>query len=123
MTPTLLAVIAIVVGALVGAAIGYFLSARAMAQRGELSEKKAEALLKDTQDRADKRASDLLAEARVLHLAESRTTKYGFLAAAYRHFGDNMKIGVGYNFGHFSDDLRDLTYDDQGIFLNAIGKF
>ena len=66
---------------------------------------------------------DLLAEARVLHLAESRTTKYGFLAAAYRHFGDNMKIGVGYNFGHFSDDLRDLTYDDQGIFLNAIGKF
>ncbi|MEZ5339765.1 MAG: ribonuclease Y [bacterium] len=64
MTPTLLAVIAIVVGALVGAAIGYFLSARAMAQRGELSEKKAEALLKDTQDRADKRAADLLAEAR-----------------------------------------------------------
>ncbi|MCB1381779.1 MAG: TonB-dependent receptor [Notoacmeibacter sp.] len=66
---------------------------------------------------------DLLAEARVLHLAESDSTKFGFLAAAYRHFGDNMKIGIGYNFGHFSDDLRDLTYDDQGIFLNAIGKF
>ena len=66
---------------------------------------------------------DLLAEARMLHLAESGTTKYGFLAAVYRHFGDNMKIGLGYNFGRFSDDLRDLTYDDQGIFLNAIGKF
>ena len=40
-----------------------------------------------------------------------------------RRVGDNMKIGVGYNFGHFSDDLTDLTYDDHGIFVNAVGKF
>jgi hypothetical protein len=30
---------------------------------------------------------------------------------------------VGYNFGSFSDDLRDLTMDDYGIFINAVGKF
>jgi hypothetical protein len=37
--------------------------------------------------------------------------------------GDNFNIGVGYNFGRFSDDLRDLVADDHGIFINAIGKF
>ncbi len=66
---------------------------------------------------------DFLAEARVLHLVETGTTQYGFLAALYRHFGDNMKLGVGYNFGRFSDDLRDLTLNDQGVFINAVGKF
>ena len=29
----------------------------------------------------------------------------------------------GYNFGSFSDDLRDLTLDDRGVFLNMVGKF
>ena len=66
---------------------------------------------------------DLLVEGRVLHAVESKQTNYGFLAAAYRHIGDNMKVGVGYNFGRFSDDLTDLTYDDKGVFLNVIGKF
>jgi hypothetical protein len=32
-------------------------------------------------------------------------------------------VGVGYNFGRFSDDLRDLTLDDEGVFFNAVGKF
>ena len=66
---------------------------------------------------------DLMAEARVLHAVEARQTNYGFLAAAYRHVGENMKIGIGYNFGSFSDDITDLTHDDQGVFLNVVGKF
>ncbi len=66
---------------------------------------------------------DLLVEGRVLHGVEANETKYGFLAAGYRHFGDNLKVGVGYNFGDFSDDLTDLVHDDQGVFLNVIGKF
>lgn len=66
---------------------------------------------------------DVLLEGRVLHLPDSSTTDYGFLVAAYRHVGDNFKLGVGYNFGRFSDDMRDLTYDDQGFFVNMIGKF
>jgi hypothetical protein len=66
---------------------------------------------------------DLLAEARVLYSAQSKQTNFGFLAAAYRHFGNNMKVGVGYNFGKFSDDLSDLTYNDKGVFFNVIGKY
>jgi len=66
---------------------------------------------------------DVMVEGRVLHTPEIDTTKYGFVAAAYRHFGDNFKVGVGYNFGQFSDNVADLTYDDGGIFINMVGKF
>jgi hypothetical protein len=66
---------------------------------------------------------DALLEGRVLHLPEAQSTRYGALAALYRHFGDNLKVGVGYNFADFSDDLTDVTYDNQGVFLNIIGKF
>lgn len=66
---------------------------------------------------------DLLLEGRVMHMSEAKTTDFGALAAVYRHIGDNFKLGVGYNFGRFSDDLRDLTMDDRGVFLNLIGKF
>lgn len=65
---------------------------------------------------------DLLLEGRVLHMPSADTTDYGVLAAVYRHVGKNVKIGVGYNFGVFSDDLRDLTLDDKGVFLNVVGK-
>jgi len=30
---------------------------------------------------------------------------------------------VGYNFANFSDDLTDLDYDAEGVFVNLIGKF
>ena len=65
---------------------------------------------------------DFLLEARQLH-AQDVGTEFGVLAAAYRHFGNNLKVGVGYNAGSFSDDLADVTYDDKGIFLNIVGKF
>ena len=66
---------------------------------------------------------DALAEARALWSPSADTVDYGALIALYRHVGDNLKVGVGYNFGRFSDDLRDLTLDDQGVFLNVVGKF
>ena len=66
---------------------------------------------------------DLLLEARALWLPELEQTNTGILAGAYYHLGDNLKLGVGYNFGQFSDDLTDLTYDDEGVFINVIGKF
>ncbi len=66
---------------------------------------------------------DLLLEARALWLPELDQTNTGILAGAYYHLGDNLKLGVGYNFGQFSDDLTDLTFDDEGIFINVIGKF
>ena len=66
---------------------------------------------------------DGLLEGRVLWTPQADSTDWGALAAVYRHVGENFKVGAGYNFGSFSDDLRDLTYDDHGVFLNAVGKF
>ncbi|MGI6852079.1 hypothetical protein [Mesorhizobium sp. 1B3] len=45
------------------------------------------------------------------------------LAAVYRHLGNNFQVGVGYNSGRFSGDLRDFTLGNEGVFLNIVGKF
>ncbi len=66
---------------------------------------------------------DALVEGRVLWSPSAKTAHYAALAALYRHFGDNFKVGVGYNFGVFTDDLRDQSLDHSGVFINAIGKF
>ena len=66
---------------------------------------------------------DALLEGRVMWNPQTSSTDLGLLAAIYYDIGENFKVGIGYNFGSFSDDLRDLTYDDHGIFFNAVGKF
>ncbi|MEO1700832.1 MAG: TonB-dependent receptor [Pseudomonadota bacterium] len=66
---------------------------------------------------------DALLEGRALWSPSAGTADYGALAAIYRHVGKNIKAGGGYNFGRFSDDLTDLTQDDDGLFFNVIGKF
>jgi hypothetical protein len=66
---------------------------------------------------------DVMVEGRVMWSPTTDQQDFGAVAAVYRHFGDNMKVGLGWNFGRFSDDLRDLSQDDHGIFLNVIGKF
>jgi hypothetical protein len=66
---------------------------------------------------------DALLEGRILWSPTGKSSNLGALAAVYRQMGENFKVGVGYNFGQFSDDLRDLTLDDHGIFINAVGKF
>jgi hypothetical protein len=66
---------------------------------------------------------DAMLEARMLWSSTTEEADVGIVAALYRHFGENMKVGLGYNFGHFSDDLRDLSQNDHGVFLNVIGKF
>jgi hypothetical protein len=68
------------------------------------------------------KAWDAMAEARILWTPEG-TSQIGFVAALYRDMGENFKMGVGYNFGSFSDDLRDFVQDDQGVFVNLVGKF
>ncbi len=50
-------------------------------------------------------------------------SREGMLLAGYRHFGQNFKLGVGYNFSDFSDDLTDMDYEAKGWFINAIGKY
>ncbi len=56
-------------------------------------------------------------------MSELQQVQYGALVGVYRQIGDNLKVGVGYNFGRFSDNLTDLTHDDGGVFLNVIGQF
>ena len=35
----------------------------------------------------------------------------------------NFKIGGGYNFTRYTDDLTNLSGNNRGFFVNAIGKF
>lgn len=66
---------------------------------------------------------DALIEGRYFDAVDAGASEAGALAAIYRHFGDNAKIGLGYNFSSFSDDLTDLTLDDRGVFINLVAKF
>ena len=66
---------------------------------------------------------DALLEWRMLDLPDAQETRDGWLVGGYHHLGQNMKLGAGYNFAEFSDDLTDLDYKTQGFFVNMIGKF
>jgi hypothetical protein len=51
-------------------------------------------------------------------LNESRS---GALTTVSRYLGDNLKIGIGYNFTDFSDDLTDLSFEHHGVFVSITG--
>ena len=61
-------------------------------------------------------------EGRLLDLPDAQDRKSGALLGLYRHIGNNIKVGFGYNFTDFSDDLTDLSYTSQGVFINFVGK-
>jgi len=62
-----------------------------------------------------------LLEGRLLSLPDINERRSGALVAGYRYLGEHMKLGVGYNFTDFSDDLTDLSYNQQGVFINVVG--
>ncbi len=64
---------------------------------------------------------ELLVEGRLLDMADLSERRSGALAAISRYVGDHLKVGLGYNFTDFSDDLTDLSFDHSGIFLNLTG--
>jgi len=66
---------------------------------------------------------DALIEGRWLDLPDAQDSRSGVLLGIYRHLGNHIKVGVGYNFSDFSDDLTQLDYKHQGLFINVIGKF
>jgi lipopolysaccharide assembly outer membrane protein LptD (OstA) len=66
---------------------------------------------------------DALFELRRLDLPDAQDSRSGALLGIYRHLGNHVKVGVGYNFSDFSDDLTQLDYRHQGLFINLIGKF
>jgi hypothetical protein len=65
---------------------------------------------------------ELLAESRLLDLPDLDERRGGALLTLYRYLGGNFKVGVGYNFTDFSEDLTDLDYNHHGIFLNFVGS-
>ena len=66
---------------------------------------------------------DLLAEGRILSSDLAEDERLGALVGVYRHVGEHAKIGAGYNFASFSDDLRNFEEDNDGFFINVLGKF
>jgi outer membrane protein OmpA-like peptidoglycan-associated protein len=65
---------------------------------------------------------DFLIEGRLLDVSGSQDSRSGALVALHRHFGEHVKLGVGYNFTDFSDDLTNLDYNAKGWFVNLVGK-
>ena len=57
----------------------------------------------------------------MLSMPDLGKKRVGALAAVSRYLGDHIKLGLGYNFTDFSDDLTDLNFDHQGVFLNLTG--
>ena len=72
-------------------------------------------------DRRFLKSWESMAEVRMLNLPDIRQRRRGALAGIYRRIGNNLKVGVGYNFTNFSDDLTDLRYNHKGVFVNLIG--
>ncbi|MCF7221630.1 TonB-dependent receptor [Marilutibacter chinensis] len=63
-----------------------------------------------------------LAEYRWLDVKDGGT-RQGFLVGVDRDIGRNFRIGAGYNFTDFSDDLTDFDYDHRGWFVNFVGSY
>lgn len=65
---------------------------------------------------------DILTELRMLDVAAASDSQAGALVGVYKHLNKQVKLGGGYNFTRFSDDLTDVSYRSRGWFINLIGK-
>ncbi len=63
-----------------------------------------------------------LAEYRRLDVDDGGT-RQGFLVGVDRDINKYFRIGAGYNFTEFSDDLTDFDYDHKGWFINFVGSY
>lgn len=66
---------------------------------------------------------DALAQYHWMNSDSSQDSQHGAMISIDRHLGKNMKIGIGYNFTNFNDDLRDTDGSAKGWFINLVGKF
>lgn len=62
-------------------------------------------------------------EGRSLRTSLADDHKDGIVTSVYRNVGDNLKMGVGYNFTDYNDNLTHLNYDARGWFINIVGSF
>ncbi|WP_337245919.1 hypothetical protein [Luteimonas sp. gir] len=63
-----------------------------------------------------------MAEYRWLDVKDGGRRK-GWMAGLDRDIGRNFRIGAGYNFTDFTDDLTDFDYDHRGWFVNFVGSY
>ncbi|WP_250464987.1 hypothetical protein [Microbulbifer litoralis] len=63
-----------------------------------------------------------LAEYRWLDV-EDGGTRDGVLVGVDRDIAEHFRMGIGYNFTDFSDDLTDFDYDQQGWYINFVGSY
>ena len=66
---------------------------------------------------------DIMGELRMNRFVDTQTSQYGANLGVYRHFGNNLKAGLGYTWGKVSDDLRTVEGSREGIYFNIIAKF
>ena len=64
----------------------------------------------------------LMGEYRVLRATEGGTRK-GWLASVDYDVSKHFRMGLGYNFTDFNDDMTKLGYRYQGVFLNVVGYY
>ena len=62
-------------------------------------------------------------EYRHLSVDTAKDSKAGWVTSLYRTLGTNAKVGIGYNWTDYNDDLTRLNYNSQGWFLNLVGKW
>ncbi len=62
-----------------------------------------------------------LAEYRWLRSDEAEDTRRGLLLGVDRQIGERLRLGIGYNFTEFDDDLTGLDGDGHGWFFNVVG--
>jgi hypothetical protein len=64
---------------------------------------------------------EAMLETRVLDMMDIGDKRSGALLVVSRYLGEHVKLGMGYNFTSFSDDLTDLDFDHDGAFLTMTG--
>ncbi len=65
---------------------------------------------------------DGLFELRLIDTVNAQESEMGLLLGIDYHLGNNFKVGAGYNFSNFNDDLINFNFNSQGWFLNVVGK-
>jgi hypothetical protein len=63
-----------------------------------------------------------MVEGRMLEMPDFNDRRAGALIGVFRRVGEHVKVGVGYNFTDFSEDLTDLSFRHQGLFMNVVGS-
>jgi hypothetical protein len=66
---------------------------------------------------------DAMVEVRDLVEPGAGDARAGALIGIYRHFPEHVKLGVGYNFTNYSDNMTDLSYKSHGWFINMLTTY